>query len=120
MIGSFGHLAPMFFDFAVGTYPHGGADYAHSDFAEHFFLPEGVVSGHQFFLRIAQQRERDLEFIDKFLMRCFIVRGNSQNHRVEFLEFAIQFTESLGLFGSPGSVVFRVKVDDDVFALEIF
>jgi hypothetical protein len=53
-------------------------------------------------------------------MRGFTVRGNPQDDRVEFLEFAVYVTESLGLLDSPGSVVFGIKVDDDVFALEIF
>jgi hypothetical protein len=36
------------------------------------------------------------------------------------LEFAVDVTESLGLLISPGGVVFGIKVEDDVFALEIF
>jgi hypothetical protein len=52
-------------------------------------------------------------------MRGFIVRGYSQDNRIEFLEFAVNVTESLGFLGSPGGVVLGIKVDDDVFALEI-
>ena len=52
-------------------------------------------------------------------MGRFAVGGNAQHHRVKFLEFAIQVTESLGFLGSPGSVVFRIKVDDQVFTLEV-
>ena len=52
-------------------------------------------------------------------MGCFIVRGNSQDSRIEFLEFAVNVTESLGFLGSPGGVVLGIKVDDDILALEI-
>jgi len=52
-------------------------------------------------------------------MRRFIVRGNSQNNRIEFLEFAENVTESLGFLGSPGGVVFGIKIDDDVPAFEV-
>ncbi len=40
--------------------------------------------------------------------------------RVEFLEFAVHVTESLGLLGSAGGVVFGIEVDDEIFSLEIF
>jgi hypothetical protein len=53
------------------------------------------------------------------LVGCFTVRGNSQYNRVEFLEFAVYVTESLGFLGSPGGVVFGIKIDNDVFAPEI-
>jgi len=52
-------------------------------------------------------------------MGCFVVRGNSQDSRIEFLEFAVNVTESLGFLGSPGSVILWIKVDDDVPAPEI-
>ena len=47
------------------------------------------------------------------------VGGDPQHHRVEFLEFAIQVTESLGFFSSPGGVVFRVEIDDQIFSLKV-
>jgi hypothetical protein len=52
-------------------------------------------------------------------MGSFIVRGNPQDSRIEFLEFAVNVTESLGFLGSPGGVVLGIKVDDDVLAPEI-
>lgn len=52
-------------------------------------------------------------------MGCFVVGGNSQDKRIEFLEFAIKVTESLGFFGSPGGVILGIKVHDDVFAPEV-
>jgi len=52
-------------------------------------------------------------------MGCFIVGGNSQDNRIEFLEFAINVTESLGFLGSPGGIILGIKVDDNVFAPEI-
>jgi hypothetical protein len=52
-------------------------------------------------------------------MGCFIVRGNSQDNRIEFLEFAVNVTESLGFLGSPGGVILGIKIDNDVFAFEI-
>ena len=52
-------------------------------------------------------------------MGCFVVRGNAQDSRIEFLEFAVNVTESLGFLGSPGGVVLGIKVDDDVSASEV-
>jgi len=70
-------------------------------------------------LRVAQQVKRNVEFFNEILMRRPTVGGDTQNDRFEFLEFAIDVTESLGLFGSPGGVVFGIKIDDNLFAPEI-
>ncbi len=56
----------------------------------------------------------------KFQVGCPAIRGDTQYDRIEFLEFAIHVTESLGFLGSPGGVIFGIKIDDEVFALEIF
>ena len=52
-------------------------------------------------------------------MGSLAVRGDTQNDRFEFLEFAIDVTESLGLLSSPGGVVFGIKIDDDIFSSKI-
>jgi hypothetical protein len=52
-------------------------------------------------------------------MGCLIVGGNSQDNRIESLEFAINVTESLGFLGSPGGVILGIKVHDDVSAPEV-
>jgi hypothetical protein len=119
MIRSVGHSGPMFFNFAVRSDPHGGTDDTHGDLAVHFLFPKGFVLGHHFFFRVAQNKKRDLGLFNEFLVGCFTVRGNSQYNRVEFLEFAVYVTESLGFLGSPGGVVFGIKIDNDVFAPEI-
>ena len=119
MLPRVGDSAPVLFYLAVSSYPNGGSDNTHGDLAIHFLFAESLVFGHYFFFRIAQQRKGDLECCRKFCMRCFIVWGNSQNSRIEFLEFAINITESLGFLGSPGGIILGVKVDDDVFAPEI-
>lgn len=46
--------------------------------------------------------------------------GNTQNDGIQFQEFAVQVTESLGFLGSPGGVVLRVEIQHHMFALEIF
>ena len=119
MFRCFGNFAPVLFHLAVGSNPNGGPDDTHGDLAVHFLLPECFVSRHHFFFRIAQQRKRDVELCCKFCMGCFIVGGYSQDNRIEFLEFAINVTESLGFLGSPGCVVLGIKIDDHVFAFEI-
>ncbi len=53
-------------------------------------------------------------------MGRFAVGGNAQHHCVEFLEFAIQVTESLGFLGSPGGVVLGIEIDNQILALEVF
>jgi len=119
MVSCFGDTAPVFFYLSVGPHPHGGADDAHGNLAVHVLFPVGVVCRHDFFFGIAQQGKGNIERCCKFCMGCFIVRGNSQDSRIEFLEFAVNVTESLGFLGSPGSIVFGIKVDDDVPASEI-
>ena len=119
MVRSLGDMAPVLFYLAVRPYPHGGPDDTHGDLAVHCLFPESFVCCHHFFFGVAQQRKRDFECCRKFRMRGFIVRGYSQDNRIEFLEFAVNVTESLGFFGSPGGVVLGIKVDDDVFALKI-
>ena len=52
-------------------------------------------------------------------MGCFVVGGDPQDNRIEFLEFAIQVTESLGFPGSPRCVVLGIKVKDDDFSLHL-
>ena len=120
MVSCFGDTAPVFFYLSIGSHPHGGPDDAHGDLAVHVLFAEGVVFLHDFFFRIAQQGKGNFERRCEFCMGCFIVRGNSQDSRFDFLEFAVNVTESLGFLGSPGGVVLGVKVDDDVLAPEIF
>ena len=119
MVSSFGDTAPVFLYLSVGPHPHGGPDDAHGDLAVHFLFPEGIVFRHDFFFGIAQQGKGNIEFCCKFLVGCFVVRGNAQDSRIEFLEFAVNVTESLGFLGSPGGVVLGIKVDDNVLASEI-
>ena len=52
-------------------------------------------------------------------MGCCLVRGDAQNDGIQFQEFAVQVTESLGLLGSPGCIVFGVEIKHNVFPLKI-
>ena len=119
MIGCFGHLAPMFFHLPVGPYPYGRTNHALGDLTVHFLLPESLVLGHHLFFRVAQQYKGNIVLFNEFLMRCFTVRGDSQNYGIEFSEFAIYVTESLGFLGSPRRVIFGIEVNDDIFTFEI-
>ena len=119
MVLGFGDLGPMLFNFAVRSDPHGGADDTHGDLGVHILFSEGFVLSHHVFFSITRQSKRDLDLFNEFLVGCFTIRGNSRYNRVEFLEFAVYLTESLGLLGSPGGVVFGIKIDNDVFAAEI-
>jgi len=109
----------MFPYLAVRPHPDRGPNHSPGDLAVHFLFTERPVCFHYFFLRVAQQVERNVVFADEILMGCLTVRGDTQNDCFEFLEFAIYVTESLGLFSSPGGVVFGIKIDDDVFSSEI-
>ena len=119
MVRGRGYLWPVLFHLAIRADPDGGADNALNDFAIHFLLPECPVIGHYFFFRIAQKREGEVVLLDKFLVGGLHVRGNTQNNDIQFQEFAVQVTESLGFFGSAGCVVFGIEVEDDVFPAEV-
>jgi hypothetical protein len=119
MVGSFGHIFPVFFYFAVRTDPYSGSNNAHNDFAIHFLFTKGGVFCHHLFIRITQQGKWNVIFFNEFFMRGLIVRRDTQDNNVTFLEFAIQVTESLGFLGSAGSIVLGVKVNKYIFALEV-
>ena len=119
MVRRFCHLAPVLPDFPVRPDPHGGADHARDNLAIHLFFTKGAILCHYLFIRIAQQGERNVEFGNKFLVGRLAVGRNPQYDCIKFLEFAIKVTESLGFLGSPGSIVFGIEVENDVFALEI-
>ena len=119
MLRRLGDTAPVLSHLAVRPYPHGGPDDAHGSLAVHLFFAESLIFFHHFFFRVAQQWKRNFERRRKFRVRGFIVGGNSHDSRIEFLEFAVNVTESLGFFGSPGGVVLGIEVDDEVFPLEI-
>ena len=109
----------MLDDLAVRPHPHGGADDTFGDLAVHFFFAEGLVCFHYFFLRITQKFKRNTELLNKALVGGLTVRRDAQNYDIKFLEFAIYLTESLGFLGSPGCIVFGIKVNDDMLAFEI-
>jgi hypothetical protein len=52
-------------------------------------------------------------------MGRFLIRGDAQDDGIQFQEFAIQVTESLGFLGSPGGIVFRVEIEHHPFAFKI-
>lgn len=119
MIGRFGHLGPVFFHLAVRSDPYGGADHAQDGLAVHLLFTEGFVSGHHQFFRVAEQRERNVVFLDEFPVGGLVVRRNAENDGVAVLEFTQKVTESLGFLGSPGGVVFGIKIENHVFPREI-
>ena len=52
-------------------------------------------------------------------MGSCLIRGNTQDNSIQFQEFAIQVTESLGFLGSPGGVILRVEIQHHMFAFKI-
>lgn len=119
MIPGPGHLWPVFFNLAVRTDPDGGPNDAHNLLAVHFLFSERAILGHHLFFRIAQKGEWNVVFGDELLVRCFAVGGNAHNGRIEFQEFAVKVTESLGFLLSPGGIVFWIKVKYEIFTFNI-
>jgi len=52
-------------------------------------------------------------------MGSCLIRGNPQDNGIQFQEFAIQVTESLGFLGSPGSVILWVEIQHHMLAFKI-
>ena len=52
VIGCFGDFPPVFDHLTIGTYQHGGTNYADLFFAIHHLLTPGAVLGHHLFFRI--------------------------------------------------------------------
>ena len=70
-------------------------------------------------MRVTQQGKGYVVGSDKRLMRRLGVRRNPNNDRIQCLKLTIQVTEAFGFLGSPGSVVFGVKIKNHMFVFKI-
>ena len=115
MICSFGNPFPVLGHRPVCPDQHSGSNNPHGNLAVHFFFTKGAILFHDFLFRVTEQCKRQFQLFYEFFMGCFLVRGDTQDDGIQFQEFAIQVTESLGFLGSPGGVVLGVEIDDQVF-----
>ena len=72
------------------------------------------------FISVGDERVRQIEFGDEFLMRLFVVDGDADDRYVFLVEFVARITERTRFFGSARRVVFGIKPKHDAFASEIF
>jgi len=89
MIGRLGYRAPVFYYLSIRSDPNRGSDDALDNLAVHFLFTKGLVASHYLFIRVAQQRKRQIVLRDELLVRGFAVRRNTQNDDVFFLEFTL-------------------------------
>ena len=116
MICSFGNPFPVLGHRPVCPDQHSGSNNPHGDLAVHFFFTKGAILFHDFLFRVTEQCKRQFQLFYEFFMRSFLVRGDTQDDGIQFQEFAIQVTESLGFLGSPGGIVFGVEIEHHPFA----
>lgn len=65
-------------DFAIGTNDESGADDAHHFFAVHIFFLKNAECVGDFFIGVSEEREREVKFILKFLLRFGRVGGEAE------------------------------------------
>lgn len=68
---------------------------------------------------IRQQREGQIKFRNKLLMRSLSIRTDADDFDVALLCFGMRVAEPARFFRSARRIVFRIEKQHDFFALEI-
>ena len=71
------HFADHVFDNAVPVDYKSSADGTHVIFAKHHFLSPNPIALHDLLIRISDQGERQVEFIDKLFVRFLGIRADA-------------------------------------------
>jgi len=98
----------------------GASDDSLAGLAEHFFLFDDAVFFADGPIGIAQQGEEEIKFFSELLVRGDAVAAHTEDVCFSGCEGADFITEIAGFLGSPGCVVFWVKVKNDGLSLEVF
>jgi len=118
MLGRF-HLGEDGGDFSRGIDDEGGPFRPHVFFAVHRFLNPDPVGLHDFFFRIGEKREGEVELPDEFLVGFHRVDADPEEMRARGLDFPPGIADAAGLRGASRRVVLRIKVEDDGGSLQI-
>lgn len=108
-----------FLDLSVVSDQERRARDAHHFSAVHVFFFDDVISLRDFFIDVAQQRERQIVLGFETGLRSRCVGRDSQDGGVFLLELPDRVTKLVSLFGSAGCVGAREKVKHHFLALEL-
>ena len=86
--------------------------------ADGFSVP-GSINLHHFMIRIGNKVKRKVIFIPELLVRIAVVTAYSYNRGSFFHEQGVGIPERAGLFRAAGSIVLRVKIQNNFSSLEI-
>ena len=119
MSRGFWYPAPVFLDGPITANPDCGADNADYFSSIHHFFTVSLVFGHHGFVRVAEQGQREIVFVDEFRVRLRVV-GRDANHCCPgFPDFRPEIAEPARFLRTSRGIVFRIKVNDDVLAFEV-
>src|SRR5213080_3946575 len=112
------HLAKDFRDTAFGVDDKSGSLGAHVFLAEEILFHPHAVTLHQCLIRIGKERERQPEFIDKFLMTSRRIHAHTKNLSTAF-HFFPGIAQAARLRSAARRIVLWIKIENDAFTTEI-
>ena len=114
------HLAPFLSQFAVLVNEEGTPHNAHElPAVERFFLDDVELFA-ELLVRIRNEIKGKALLFPEFLVRGNAVTRNAKNDRVLAPKFGVQRAEITAFGRAAGRAVFRVEIDDDVLAAQLF
>lgn len=114
------HFGPGLFDQAVFTDEEGHAVDAIEGEADEFFLAPDTVGFGDFQVGIGQQGEGQGIFGGKLGVGLDGVSTDAEQGDALGLELGKVIAEAAGFLGAPGRAVFRVEIEDDGAAFEVW
>jgi hypothetical protein len=114
------NLAIDFFDLSLFVDQKGHAVVTHVCSPHELFLAVGSIAIRDLALGVRQQTKRQIVLLREFLMGLLAIQRNSQHFDAAPFELCECISERASLFGAAGRVVFRVKIEYDLFASQVF
>src|SRR5882724_943159 len=111
------YLRPDLFDASIGPDKKGHAMGAHIFTSPKSFLAPDAIGFDDFLVLISQQCERQAVFPYELVVGFHGIRADAEDDGAVFVEFRKRIAKSTGFLGATRGVVFRIKIEDDVFAL---
>ncbi len=106
------HLFEEGGDFAVGADDESGALCSHVRFTVHTFFDPNAVGLNDGLVRVAEEREREIEFLDEFLVAFGGIDADAKDVSA-FGEIAPRVADAAGLGSASRRVVFGIEVEHD-------
>ena len=92
---------------------------AHILFAVHAFFAPGPIGFDEALIGISQQRERQIILLDECFVGFLAVDADAEDFDVELAKLSKVIAEGTCFLGAPGGVVFRIKIENHLLALEV-